>query len=306
MKKAPIYKHSGEYAQEHGELEKYFASFQAHQACSKAIDQAIADNYHDYRLSDAGAREVIAKFGLERTMYVLAATVREMNHDGRISSNNKDWASSFPLVEDTIVAGGTVRDRNAELRLYRAHPGLIDLFLDQVRDEAAISHPVYRGTFDEAKEAGEVAEYRASYRANKLCQREIEQAIFDGWDGTRISPDVVKGVLGRFGQERVAYVLANSVQQKTGDERFSSDNWAWAKSIPMYVPAEKRLAYTVTSHSTKLDDFITVARQEMFQMKQERGPAKSRKPSVRKKLKEQPDAPDTPKPAKPRARKQER
>ena len=305
MKKNLIYQHSGQYAQEHDELKQYFASFNALRDCKEAIEQAIADHYHDNRLNDGGAREVIAQFGLERTMYVLAATVQAKDSDGRIDQDNKAWARAFPLVVDVDTFG---RDRTKELELYRAHPGLIDLFVHEVRDEAAISRPVYRGTFDQAKEAGEVPEYRTSLRVNKLCQREIEQAVTEGWDGTHVDPDAVKGVLERFGPERLSYVLANTVQQKEWEDRFSGANVSWAKTVPMHISPEKRTSCIVNSHPAKLDDFISTARQEMGQMDKERGRSvKVKRPSVRKKLSEKADTSAAPKPpGKSKAKGQER
>jgi len=286
MKKIQIYRHSGVYAQEHDELKKYFASHNAHMACKEAIGQAIADHYHNNRLSRDAAKEIIAQFGMERTMYVLAATIRAKDSDGRISQDNKSWAWAFPLVEDMDTHG---RDRTRELEIYRSHPGLIDIFTQTVREEAAISRPIYRGTYDMAKEAGELAEYRMSRRVNLLCQEEIDDAVSAGWDGMHVDPDAVKGVLERFGPERVSYVLANTVQQKEDDERFSGDNRSWANTISMFVPLEKRMYCTARSHPAKLDDFITVARQEMIQMDKARG--QSKRPSVRKKLQEKSAAP---------------
>jgi len=42
MDKTPIYQHSGLYAQENNELEKYFASRKANLAYKDAIEQSIA------------------------------------------------------------------------------------------------------------------------------------------------------------------------------------------------------------------------------------------------------------------------
>ena len=303
MAKTAIYPHSGKYAQEHDELKQYFASFNALRDCKEAIEQAIADHYHDNRLNEGGAREVIAQFGLDRTMYVLAATVQAKDSDGRIDQDNKAWARAFPLVEDMDTHG---RDRTMELEIYRSHPGLIDIFAHMVRDEASLSLPIYRGTYDLAKETGELAEYRMSRRVNLLCQEEIDDAVSAGWDGMHVAPDAVKAVLERFGPERVAYVLANTVQQKEWEDRFSGANVSWAKTVPLFVPPEKRAYCTARSHPAKLDEFITVARKEMLQMEQECGqPAKRR--SVRKKLQKQPDAPAAPSvPGKSKSKGQER
>jgi len=156
MNRTPIYKHSCAYAQEHDEMKKYSASRNAHAACKVAIEQAIADHYHDSRLSRDAAQEVIAQFGINRTMYVLAATNQAKEGDGRIDQNNKAWARAFPLVADVDTFG---RDRTRDLELYRSHPGLIDLFTQMVREEAALSRPIYKGTYELAKNAGELAEY---------------------------------------------------------------------------------------------------------------------------------------------------
>ncbi len=88
MDKTPMYQHSAIYAQEHDELKKYIASCNANLACKKAIEQAIADHYHDNCLSNAAAKDVILQFGIDRTLYVLAATVQAKESDGRIDQDN--------------------------------------------------------------------------------------------------------------------------------------------------------------------------------------------------------------------------
>lgn len=294
MNRTPIYKYSGTYAAEHDQMKRYLASFRAHIACKEAIEQAIGENYHDNCLSRDAAKSVIAEFGIKRTMYVLAATVRANESDGRISADNKSWARTFPLVEDT---SGNGRDQTRDFSLFRTHPGLINLFTDMVREEAAISSPVYKRTCDHARESGELPEYRMSRRVNSLCQREIEDAVNAGWDGMRIAPDAVKRVLERFGSERVSYILANTVQKREWDGRFSGDNRSWAGTVPMFVPPQDRDYCTVRSHSEKLDSFISAARKEMLQMEKDaQRTAKEKKPSVRKKLQTKTEASPAPKP----------
>lgn len=106
-------------------------------------------------------------------------------------------------------------------------------------------------------------EYRMSRCVNDLCAQEIDEAVTTGWDGMQIAPNAVKQVLERFGPERVSYVLANTLQQKEKDGRFSGANRSWAGTVPMFVPLEMRAYCTATSHPAKLDNFITVAREEM-------------------------------------------
>jgi len=127
----PIYLQNGEYARKHGELDAFRASYKLNVACRDAIENAIADNYRDNRLNAAGAHGVIEQFGMERTMMVLANTVQHKDWDGRFSDSNKAWAKTVTVpVEDE---GG---HRNAEFVVNKSHPGLTDLFVNQVRREA--------------------------------------------------------------------------------------------------------------------------------------------------------------------------
>lgn len=128
----PIYFHPASYAQEHGEVDQYHASYKANISCKEAIEQAIADNYRDNRLSPACVQQVLQKFDPERIFYVLANTVRQKEHDGRISCDNKAWAQTIPVCEDKNVSG---IDRNIYFIVDCCNPGLTDLFLTQARRE---------------------------------------------------------------------------------------------------------------------------------------------------------------------------
>lgn len=126
----PLYCHKADYAKEHGELDAYRASHRANIACKEAIETAIRDNYRENRLDPQGAAEVVSRFGSERVEYVLAVTIREMDWDGRFSRDNKAWAKIVPVQENKDTWG---QDRNLEFVISQAHPGLIDLFANQVR-----------------------------------------------------------------------------------------------------------------------------------------------------------------------------
>lgn len=128
----PVYKYPAAYAREHGEIEQYRASHKANIACRDAIDDAIRDNYRDNCLGSDTAKQVIAEFGFDRTLYVLANTVREKDWDGRIDHKNKDWARTILVFDDENGFGD---NRNREFIVDRAHPGLVDLFINQARRE---------------------------------------------------------------------------------------------------------------------------------------------------------------------------
>ena len=135
----PLYKYPATYAHEHDELEAYRASHKANIACRDAIDTAIRDNYNDNRLSKEAAKQVIADFGFDRTLYVLANTVREKDWDGRIDYKNKEWARTIPIFEDNNSFGD---NRNREYIVDKSHPGLLDLFVTQARHEYLLSLPI--------------------------------------------------------------------------------------------------------------------------------------------------------------------
>lgn len=131
--KVPIYPHSVTYAQEHEELGAYFDSQKANTACRDAIVQAISAHYHDNSLgSKEAVQQVVSQFGADRTLYVLAATVQAKDSDGRFSLQNKQWAKAFPVVEDIDSWG---RNRTTDFVVDAAHPGLVDLFLNQAKRE---------------------------------------------------------------------------------------------------------------------------------------------------------------------------
>lgn len=132
LRETPLYTQSGTYAYEHGELEQYRASNEANMACKKAIEGAIRDHYSGYCLDGTAAvAEVVNAFGIERTMYILANTVQQKDHDGRISPGNKDWAKSIPIQKNPDAWG---EDRNVYL-IVNSHPGLTDLFVSAFREE---------------------------------------------------------------------------------------------------------------------------------------------------------------------------
>lgn len=122
----PVYRHTADYAMEHGELQEYNLSYQANEKCKEAIQEAISSNYDGNRLCvDAAVKEVLGKFGAERVQYLLANTVQRKSWDGRISPESKAWAQTISIPND---------NRNAYLSLDGVNPGLMDSFLKGVRE----------------------------------------------------------------------------------------------------------------------------------------------------------------------------
>ena len=81
--------------------------------------------------TEAAVKDVLEKFGTERVQFILANTIQHKNHDGRISQDNKAWAKTIPMLEDS----GASR-HGAYLVVDRVNPGLTDLFTRQFRKDA--------------------------------------------------------------------------------------------------------------------------------------------------------------------------
>lgn len=132
-----------------------------------------------------------------------------------------------------------------------------------------------------AKEHGELDIYRASLRANIACKEAIEAIIRESFDGMHLKGDAASKALSAYGTERVNYILANTVRQKDWDGRFSRENKAWAKTVPVHEDTDawgddRRRSFVVESHPAVLDGFINQVRRIQ--------PEQMKKPSVRKQL----------------------
>jgi len=136
--------------------------------------------------------------------------------------------------------------------------------------------PLYRHDGTYAIEVGEIDQYRASHKANAACKEAIETSIREHFDGMSLDDAALKDVLECFSMERVSYVLANTIQQKTWDGRFSRSNREWAAAVPMFEPENRRFYFVVESHPAVLDGFVRQFRDEQS--------AERSKPSIRKQL----------------------
>ena len=122
----PVYNQTYEYAKIHNECDLCLQSHQADVACGQAIEAAINKNYSGNSLdTDEAIREVLPRFGRERLNFVLANMVRNLAWDGRISEANKEWSKSVPAPID--------EKRSRKFIAFKVHPGLLNLFADDVR-----------------------------------------------------------------------------------------------------------------------------------------------------------------------------
>ena len=118
-------------------------------SCKEAIEEAIDGNYRGNSLdAKAAVQEVLDRFGPERVQTVLAATVQDKDWDVRISGENKAWAQTVPMPEGS--EGGNRRSH----WVVDSHPGLVNLFVDQVRDLVRVRDGEGKAVSDPAAQAG--------------------------------------------------------------------------------------------------------------------------------------------------------
>ena len=127
--------------------------------------------------------------------------------------------------------------------------------------------PLYRQTIEFAMQHGEVDAFLESRSTNIACKNAVEEAIRTHFDGMHLDEKAVSSVLRAYGGERLSFVLACTLQEKSRDGRFSEDNkkWAASKEIPenIYRGRDGNLDYVIESHPAVLDGFTRLARERI-------------------------------------------
>lgn len=129
----PIYEHPLWWATRFGELEQFQTSHTQNVACAAAINLILAKNYDfDTGHPDIApaAKEIVDKFGFDRTMYVLASTVWEYAWDDNISPSSKEWARTIPCYDEPDISRGYSVSGNTDV---------IDRLISQVRHDYSLS-----------------------------------------------------------------------------------------------------------------------------------------------------------------------
>lgn len=126
---------------------------------------------------------------------------------------------------------------------------------------------IYYSTGSYAREHDELDLFRSSHRENIACRHAIESACAAYFDGMHLSRLAVIEVLEQFSSDRIALVLATTVQDKLYDGRFSRSNKDWSRSVRLLdvdpaAPAgmTRSPMMLVSTHPAVLDGFIGLFR----------------------------------------------
>ena len=171
----PLYPCSLAEAIRSNERDLWRESYKENCDCARAIERTIGENYHDNRLEDC-AKLLIERYGFDRVNWVLANTVQQKKDDGRISNANKEWAKAISIPNDDVRWHFTVE----------SHPGLTDIFLNQVR-KAWQDLKLFEGKHCTAEEdyRGQVVVIRPDVLADEFKTPENQLFYAEGGNGCR-------------------------------------------------------------------------------------------------------------------------
>ena len=123
---------------------------------------------------------------------------------------------------------------------------------------------LYTASVAEALMRKEFEQWRESYRCNCNCSDTIAQNITQNFHDNHLTIDTDE-LVDQFGIERIGWVLANTINMKNYDGRFSPSNKEWASAYP--VPTgDARGHFCVQAHSGLVDLFTTELRKEYPEM----------------------------------------
>lgn len=181
-----------------------------------------------------------------------------------------DFTGHSMSVSDVIIMnrGGRLTAYYVDSFGFTELPDFVAQRAEMLNDNPVKAYPeVYMGTLEKAMQERNVDAYLDSRKLNIDCKNAIEQAIAEGFDGMRLNPDVAVGVVEKYGEERVAFVLANTLKQLSYDGRFSDGNKRWADGIDIPENISRGIDlnrdYIVGSHPAVLNGFIDMARKEI-------------------------------------------
>lgn len=131
------------------------------------------------------------------------------------------------------------------------------------------AEPVYLKSWEEAVRLKEQPLYNESRSLNTELMEEMARQIKANYNGLHLDSRVARGLLAEFGAQRTAAMLANVIQHRPWEGRFSPSNRRWAQGMTLpQDPAWDRLSRCDT-HPGLLNELVTDVRQEVRAQAQE-------------------------------------
>lgn len=124
MNETYLYRGSAQEARSRDEISLWRESHRANVACREAIENTIRQHFDGMNLDPVCLTPVLEEYGYKRTEWVLAATLQELQWDGRFHPANKEWAAQHFIPKD--------ERHNADITV-RSHPAILDGFVTLYR-----------------------------------------------------------------------------------------------------------------------------------------------------------------------------
>lgn len=214
------------------------------------------EHYHSDVMKEYLGEENFAYFGTdeENTAYYYFKDSLSVDNLNRIKEQADEYIIAAPVL---YMSQESLEDKNITF-----------LKLGRDVDEA------------ELKVNDEIAKFAMKAAYNKKlpleatmisrnCGSDIEKGISTHFDGMHLNTDFIANLYALYGEERMNYVLANTVQMSDGDGRYSPGNKAWAKEININNAEDDRRTFCVNSHPAVLDGFITAYRKYVKEFKEQ-------------------------------------
>ena len=214
------------------------------------------EHYHSDVMKEFIGEENFAYFGTdeENTAYYYFKDSLSVDNLNRIKEQADEYIIAAPVL---YMSQESLEDKNITF-----------LKLGRDVDEA------------ELKVNDEIAKFAMKAAYNKKlpleatmisrnCGSDIEKGISTHFDGMHLNTDFIANLYALYGEERMNYVLANTVQMSDGDGRYSPGNKAWAKEININNAEDDRRTFYVNSHPALLDGFITAYRKHVKEFKEQ-------------------------------------
>lgn len=214
------------------------------------------EHYHSDVMKEYLGEENFAYFGTdeENTAYYYFKDSLSVDNLNRIKEQADEYIIAAPVL---YMSQESLEDKNITF-----------LKLGRDVDEA------------ELKVNDEIAKFAMKAAYNKKlpleatmisrnCGSDIEKGISTHFDGMHLNTEFIANLYALYGEERMNYVLANTVQMSDGDGRYSPGNKAWAKEININNAEDDRRTFYVNSHPAVLDGFITAYRKHVKEFKEQ-------------------------------------
>lgn len=139
-KNTMLYKKSVAEAKDAGEIDLYRKSNKVNQTCAHMIDAVSSNHYENYsfRAKDTLNDLMERGYSAERIALVVAVNIADKDWDRRLSNTNISWANEY--LSDFPAE---MMERRKGEYCVTMHPGLLDMFVDAVREEIAFRQETY-------------------------------------------------------------------------------------------------------------------------------------------------------------------